>query len=199
MLVVTSSAKRVSSFDQLYAEIERLPEGITGQILVPGMITTLPRPTPAHQYALQGIGHDLRRQFDPKRASNSKRWWILPEVEIRLPGGRLAVPDLAGWRVDRVPRMPSENPIVTLPDWCAEVLSPSTAATDRAVKLTLYAKCGVGHVWMVDPTLRLVEAYETRGERPTLVATARDAETDALPPFEAGFDLGGWWAEEPVT
>jgi Uma2 family endonuclease len=193
MLEMTTGEKRVPTFEELYAEIERLPEGITGEILVPGVLRTMARPTPAHQYALQRIEHDLIGRFDPKTVRNG--WWILPEVEIRLPGGRLAVPDLTGWRIERVPRMPSENPIPTLPDWCAEILSPTTAVIDRADKLPLYAKCGIGHVWLVDPVLHLVEIYETARERPSLVATARDTETVALPPFDAAFDVAGWWPE----
>jgi Uma2 family endonuclease len=193
MLHMEVREKHVPTFEELYAEIERLPEGITGQILAPGVLTTMPRPAPAHQFALQRIEHDLLERFDPKTARGG--WWILPEVEVRLPGGRLVVADLTGWRVDRVPRMPTENPITTLPDWCAEILSPSTAATDRAVKLPLYAKCGIGHVWLVDPSLRLVEVYETMRERPSLVATARDVETVLLPPFESSFDVSAWWPE----
>jgi Uma2 family endonuclease len=193
MLDMTGGEKRVPTFEELYAEIERLPEGITGEILVPGVLTTMPRPAPAHQYALHRIEHDLASRFDPKTAGMG--WWILPEVEVRLPGGRLAVPDLTGWRVERVPRMPQENPITTLPDWCTEILSPGSAATDRAVKLPLYARCGIGHVWLVDPILRLLEVYETARERPSLVATAKDAETVLLPPFDAPFDVSAWWPE----
>jgi Uma2 family endonuclease len=193
MLDMTGGENRVPTFEELYAEIDRLPEGITGEILVPGVLTTMPRPAPAHQYALQRIEYDLLRRFDPKTAGRG--WWILPEVAVRLPGGRLAVPDLTGWRVERVPRMPQENPITTLPDWCTEILSPGSVAADRAVKLPLYARCGIGHVWLVDPHLRLVEVYETARERPTLVATAKDTETVLLPPFDAPFDASAWWPE----
>ena len=60
-------------------------------------------------------------------------------------------------------------------------------------KLPLYAKCGIGHVWIVDPAIRTVEVYETATERPVLVATARDEETAELPPFEGAFEVGRWW------
>jgi Uma2 family endonuclease len=194
MLDMTLPEKPLPTFEELYAEIERLPEGITGEILVPGVLRTMPRPAPSHQYALAEIDHDIRGRFDPKLSP--KGWWLLPEVEIRLPGGRLAVPDLSGWRVERVPTLPKTNPMTIIPDWCLEILSPSTAAIDRGVKLSLYAKCGIGHVWLVDTTLRLVEAYETARERPALVATARDAETVELPPFDVAFDVGRFWLPE---
>ncbi len=193
MLDMTPGEKRGPSFEEIYAAIERLPEGTTGEILVPGVLHTMPRAAPLHQFTLQEIGHELRGRFDPRAADRG--WWLLLEVEVRLPGGRLAVPDLSGWRKERVPALPTDNPIAVVPDFCLEVLSPTTAATDRALKLGLYARCGVGHVWLVDPALRLVEVYETARERPTLVATARDDESAELPPFEHTFAVGGWWHE----
>jgi len=45
------------------------------------------------------------------------------------------VPDLAGWRVERVPDLPDENPLTVLPDWCCEILSPRTARDDKRLKL----------------------------------------------------------------
>lgn len=57
--------------------------------------------------------------------------------EVRLPGGRLVVPDLFGYRVGRVPELPDENPLTIVPDGCCEVLSPTTARDDRALKLPL--------------------------------------------------------------
>lgn len=54
-------------------------------------------------------------------------------------GPRLLVPDLSGWRVERVSELPDQNPLTIVPDWCCEVLSPgSTARTDRLKKLPRY-------------------------------------------------------------
>lgn len=44
------------------------------------------------------------------------------------------------------------------PDWLAGILSPATACFDRAGKLPPYARQGVGHVWLIDPGLRTVQA-----------------------------------------
>ena len=52
MLTMSSAAKRAPTFDELYREIERLPQGITGQILVPGVLTTMSRPGAAHDHTL---------------------------------------------------------------------------------------------------------------------------------------------------
>jgi Uma2 family endonuclease len=193
MLDMSSAAKRVSTFDEVYAQIARLPEGVTGEILAPGVLSTMSRPGLAHAHAADMTAHALRGHGDPR--FGGRGWWIYEEVEVRLPGDMLVVPDLCGWRVERVARLPDDNPVVILPDWCAEVLSPSTAAVDRSVKLPLYARCGIAHVWLVDPELRLVEVYESTRERPMLVASLRDAESAALPPFDTEVSVGSWWRE----
>jgi Uma2 family endonuclease len=111
-------------------------------------------------------------------------WWIEVEAEIRLLEERLTVPDLAGWRVERVAEMPEDNPLVVVPDWTCEVLSPTTARDDRRLKLPLYIRAGVLHVWLVDPDQRLVEVFEPVGGRATLVASGADDERVAFPPFD---------------
>ncbi len=81
------------------------------------------------------------------------------------------------------------------PDWLAEILSPLTARFDRADKLPLYARWGVGHAWLIDPDLRTLEACENHAGRWVLLATLKDDETVRLAPFEAvGFALSALWA-----
>jgi Uma2 family endonuclease len=45
------------------------------------------------------------------------------------------------------------------PDLIVEVLSPSTARTDRLVKFGAYERAGVREYWLVDPRTRSVEVY----------------------------------------
>jgi Uma2 family endonuclease len=40
----------------------------------------------------------------------------------------IVVPDLAGWRRERLPHLPKAAFFSLAPDWICEVLSPSTAA-----------------------------------------------------------------------
>lgn len=193
LLSMAQVAPRIPTFDELYAEIERLPGGVTGEIPEPGVLRTMARPGRGHGRAaklcLRALG-----PFDGDVGGIG--WWILVEAEIRFPGPRLLVPDLAGFRVERVPSCPRENPIETLPDWCCEILSPGTARVDRLEKLPRYAASGVGWIWLVDPELRSVEVFETVGGRPTLVATARDDDARALLPFEGELALEGWWVPD---
>jgi Uma2 family endonuclease len=59
------------------------------------------------------------------------------------------IPDLAGWRRERVPE-PPEGRWTTAPEWVCEVLSPSTRGYDRRIKRPFYARIGVQHLWFVD-------------------------------------------------
>jgi hypothetical protein len=101
--------------------------------------------------------------------------------------------------VERVVELPDENPITIVPDWCCEILSPSTARDDKRLKLPLYAECGVAWSWLVDPDLRLVEAFETIRSLPALCATAKDDDVARLPPFDGEIAFGGWWLPAPTA
>lgn len=195
LALMADPAARTRTFEELYAEIAQLPEGMTGEILEDGVIRTMSRPGKRHRRAagacldaLSGVNANLR----------GSGWWIEVETEIRFPVNRLVVPDLAGWRIERVPDLPDENPLTVLPDWCCEILSPRTARDDKGLKLPLYAQSGVLWSWFVDPVLRLVEIYQTVNGLPALIATAQEDERRVLPPFEHEISLAGWWLPGPA-
>jgi Uma2 family endonuclease len=185
-------ARTVPTFDELYEQIERLPACMTGEILEPGVLRTMSRPGSLHRFSarrvLSSLGsHDL--------AEGGTGWWFEVEAEIRLSQELLAVADISGWRVERVPEFLDDNPITVVPAFCCEILSPSGAREDRRLKLPLYARSGVQWTWLVDPAAHLVEIDQTIGEVPALVMTAKDDDVIALPPFGTDFDIGLWWLE----
>ena len=98
----------------------------------------------------------------------------------------ILVPDLAGWRRQRLPRLPDAPWISLAPDWVCEVLSPSTSTIDRTRKLPVYARAGVGYVWLVDPIAGTTEVL--RRERKEWVTAAMFTSTDPLQaePFGRG-------------
>lgn len=176
-----------------YEDLFDLPEHLVGEILN-GRLVTHPRPAPKHALAYSSLGEELVGPFHKGRGGPGG-WWILDEPEIHI-GGDVVVPDLAGWRRERMPRLPDTAWFELAPDWLAEILSPATARVDRTEKLPLYARWGVGHVWLVDPELRTLEAYENQGGRWVLLAALKEDDRVALPPFDAvAFSLAGLWAE----
>ena len=52
-----------------------------------------------------------------------------------------------------------ERGIEGAPDLVVEVLSRSTEARDRGIKMKRYAAAGIPHYWIVDPRVRALEAY----------------------------------------
>ena len=176
-----------------YEDLLALPENLVGEI-VDGRLITHPRPAPKHAVAFSGLGSELRNPFERGRGGPGG-WWILLEAEVHL-GGDILVPDLAGWKRERMPRLPDTAWLSLSPDWVCEILSPSTARFDRAEKLPLYIRNGVSHVWLVDPDLKILEVFESRDGKWVLLAVLENDAVVSQPPFDAiTFDLSSLWAE----
>lgn len=139
-----------------YADIEALPEHLVGEIIF-GVLHTHPRPAPRHSRATSRLGIEIGGPFDRGRGGPGG-WIILDEPELHL-GPHVIVPDIAGWRRERMPRLPETAWFETPPDWVCEVLSPSTARIDRTDKLAVYAAFNVSHAWYVDPVAKTLEVF----------------------------------------
>jgi Uma2 family endonuclease len=178
-----------------YEDLCKVPDHLVAEIL-DGDLHTTPRPGPRHASASSGLGGALHGPFDRGRGGPGG-WWILDEPELHLSRD-IVVPDLAGWRRERLPRLPEEAFFSLAPDWVCEVLSPSTAAIDRVKKLTAYARESVRHVWFIDPTAQTLEILRLDDGRWTLIATAAGAAVIRPEPFDAlELDLTWLWADSP--
>ena len=132
---------------------------------------TSPRLAAPHARAASVLGMDIGGPFHRGRGGPGG-WWILDEPELHLGSDPdIVVPDLAGWRRDRMPELPSGAYFELSPDWVCEVLSSPTGGLDRAHKVPLYAREGIAHVWLVDPTNRTLEVFRLDGNTYRLVAT----------------------------
>jgi len=185
----TSAAVGAASYSDLLA----LPDHVVGEI-VNDELTVTPRPSPVHARAASRLGMKLGGPFDLGDGGPGG-WWILDEPEVHL-GQDVVVPDLAGWRRQRMPRLP-EGPWLDLaPDWLCEILSPSTARHDRTVKLPVYAREGVHNVWLIDPVVRTLEVLRLRDSVWMVVATHGDDTVVRAEPFaELELDLLLLWGE----
>ncbi len=119
---------------------------------------------------------------------------ILYEPELHL-GQDILVPDLAGWRRERMPETPLDPYFTLAPDWICEVLSPSTYAMDRGRKLRTYAREGVLHAWLVEPSAKVLEVLRLDSGAYRIVATYEGQAKVHAEPFDAiQLDLGVLWA-----
>ena len=178
----------------VYADLEALPSNQVGQILM-GTLHAHPRPTPRHARAATRMVSELDGPFDRGRGGPGG-WIFLIEPELDL-GPHVVVPDIAGWRRDRLRRLPETPFIEIAPDWACEVLSPSTVRIDRTDKLTIYGQFGVQHAWYVDPDARTLEKLELTGDKWLLAATYKDGDGVSARPFEPHvFQLDALWPDD---
>ena len=122
----------------------------------------------------------------------------MDEPELHLASD-VVVPDLAGWRRERLPLLPEQAYFSLAPDWICEVISPSTAAMDRVKKLSIYAREGVSYAWLVDPIARTFEVLRLDAGRWTIVSTWSGLVTVRAQPFDAiDLDLSLLWEDTPA-
>jgi Uma2 family endonuclease len=186
---------RVPPFDRpaTYQDLEALPPHLVAEI-VDGELWASPRPAPRHSRAWGRITSRIEPAFDEGRGGPGG-WIILGEPEVHL-GKQVLVPDLAGWRRTRLPRLPVTAYIALAPDWVCEVVSPSTARLDRAKKLGIYAAEGVRHAWLVDPLARTIEVLRLTRGRWAIVATHAGDATVRIEPFEEiELEIGTFWED----
>lgn len=179
-----------------YADILALPEHLVGEIL-DGDLFALPRPSPRHALAASGLGGALFDTFGrPGGGTPPGGWWILDEPELHL-GADILVPDIAGWRREKMASLPEKAYFELAPDWACEVLSPATEAIDRGRKMEVYAREGVSFLWLVNPVPRTLESYRLVASRWTLLATFVGDQAVKAEPFAAvALDMSRWWVPE---
>lgn len=177
-----------------YEDLLAVPPNRVAEILF-GVLHSHPRPAIPHARAASRLGALVGGPFDFGRGGPGG-WVLLDEPELHL-GEDVLVPDLAGWRRERMPKIPmSEAALSLAPDWVCEVLSPSTQAIDRADKMTIYGREAVRHAWLLDPLAKTLEVYRRDGGAWTRVAIWRDDARVRAEPFDAiELELGLLWAD----
>jgi Uma2 family endonuclease len=186
---MASTVKRRATYDDLLqVPPHRVAEIVEGQLYVS------PRPASRHALASSALGSELGPPFHRGRGGPGG-WWIIDEPELHF-GDDVVVPDLAGWRRERLPEFPDTPAFSLAPDWACDVVSPSTERLDRAKKMPVYAAAGVPHLWLVNPTARTIEVYRLADSRWLLLATHEGAQRVRAEPFEAvELELAPLWGE----
>jgi Uma2 family endonuclease len=153
--------------------------------IIGGELRVSPRPAPRHQNAATVLGEELGPPFRRGRGGPGG-WVFLDKPELHQgPAPDRVVPEVAGWRRERMPEFPETAAITLAPDWICEVLSDSTEAVDRAEKMPVYAREGVRHVWLVDPRIQTLEVFRLEGDGWRWVITHRGDATVRVEPFDA--------------
>jgi hypothetical protein len=174
-----------------YVDLMGVPPHQVAEI-VNGDLHVSPRPASRHALASSGLGSGVWGPFHQGRGGPGG-WWILFEPELHL-GEDVLVPDLAGWRRERMPEFPDTAAFTLAPDWACEVVSPGTERLDRARKMPAYAREGVGHLWLVNPLTQMLDVFRRAEGRWLLLATYEGPAKVRAEPFEAvELDLAPLW------
>ena len=158
--------------------------------MVDGELYASPRRALPHARAASVLGAMLGIPFHRLGPGG---WVILDQLEVHF-GNDVLVPDLAGWRRERLPTVPPDPYLTLAPDWVCEILSPSSEALDRGKKLQRYAREGVGHVWLVEPLQQTLEVLSLVSGKWDRLALHEGHVKVRVPPFDAvELELGALW------
>lgn len=140
-----------------YQDVLDAPPNAVAEVVF-GVLHTFPRPRIRHTVASSTLGFALGGLGQGSEGRGG--WVLLDEPELHLGAAPdIVVPDLAGWRRERLPQIPDTAFLTLSPDWVCEVLSPSTQAFDRADKMEVYRREGVTYVWHIEPEGRTLEVF----------------------------------------
>ncbi len=177
----------LADFHSLERLVEAQPDGTNVEI-VRGVWALSPRPRVRHGRSALRLASLLENgPGAPDEGSPKPEWLFVIEPEIRseLAFSRL-IPDIAGWRhsTGGWPG-PDEALIELVPDWVAEVVSPSTEESDRGRKREAYGLMGVPWYWIVDPEKRTVDVFTNVRGRMVPDRSLGPDDLLAAPPFSA--------------
>jgi len=156
--------------------------------IIEGAHHTTRRGSPRICHARDGLMFYLRRAFGDDADAT---WWIFSRPELQVGENRL-VPDIAGWRRDRVPQWPDVSSTAVPPDFVCEV----THLAKR--KLPAYARHGVSWAWVVDPIEQLIEVSRLKDGFWLNVATHTGDAVARMQPFDTlDIPLSRLWLTAP--
>jgi Uma2 family endonuclease len=170
------------------AAFQAAPEEMVSEIL-DGELHLSPRPARPHANVASRLGMVIGTPFMLGQGGPGG-WVIIDEPELHLgPRPDKLVPDLAGWRRERMPdavggdEAPAHYDLV--PDWVCEILSERTRSRDKGQKMRIYAREGVRHLWHVDPLARTLEIFRLQENQWVLVHSFTGEARVRAEPFEA--------------
>lgn len=176
-----------------YADVLKAPRHVIAEV-IDGELNLQPRPAGRHAAVTSALGEELGPPFKRGRGGPGG-WLLLDEPELHL-GSDIVVPDLAGWRRERLPGIGDEAYFELAPDWVCEVLSPNTEKRDRGAKLRIYSREAVPHAWLLNPVQRTLEVFRLHEGKWLTLGVHSDDDRVRAEPFDAiELDLSRLWAD----
>ncbi|MDI6766005.1 MAG: Uma2 family endonuclease [Bacteroidota bacterium] len=143
-----------------YDDYLTLPNDGKRYEIIQGELYMTPSPTTEHQK----ISLKLIRLIDDfAKRTNTGEVFHAP-VDIVFSMTEVVQPDIVFVLNTRKEIITKRN-IVAAPDLIIEILSESTAITDRTTKKALYEKNGVKEYWIVDPDAKTIECLVLKNNK----------------------------------
>ncbi len=175
----------IASLKYTHADLLQMPDDGKRREIIDGELYVTPSPLNYHQKIL----FNITLAFGNFLESNPLGELRFAPLDVILSDHNILEPDLL--LVLNEHKNILQDWVRGAPDLVIEILSPTTEARDRGIKLKAYARYGVGEYWIVDPVAQVVEVYRLTAEGFHLAATyakGMSVETPLLPGFSLAVD-----------
>ena len=146
------------------ARVRELPDDGNRYEVVDGELLVTPAPSYGHQDVVGELFAILREFCQSVHVGHA----MISPADIEFDPRTLVQPDV--FVVPTAGRRPKSWTDIWHLLLAVEVLSPSTARADRAIKRRRYQRAGVPEYWIVDVDGRLVERWRPGDHRPEILA-----------------------------
>lgn len=172
-MMATVSASKLTKEDY-----RRLPEAGPRFQLVEGDLYMSPAPNRFHQIVSRNLEFLLMKYLE---ANPIGELYHAP-FEVYLSENDVFQPDLVFVKQDHYDIL-TDAGVEGTPDFIVEILPPSNAYLDKTAKLRVYARTGVGELWLVDPKARSVQVFSLQQDAERPLATYLEGDTWTSPHF----------------
>ena len=180
------STARKEKVPATVADLLAIPEPERFHEIIDGELVRKAMPSPRHGSSQARLTMRHGGPYDRKPGGAPPGGWrFLTETEVQLEEHEVYRPDVGGWRRERLPELPSQSPLLVIPDWVCEILSPSNERNDVVKKMRAYKRARVPHYWLIDPIAETLIVYRWTDDGYLLVLEAQGEERIRAEPFEA--------------
>ena len=142
-----------------YSDYLKLPDDDNLYEILKGELVVRTSPTPSHQRCSMRLSVTLSLYVTQRDLGEIFAAPLDVILDPENPDPEILVkPDLLFVSKD-CRQIITETNVQGSPDLIVEILSPSTANTDRDRKFKIYQEVEISHYWIIDPTARTLEEY----------------------------------------
>lgn len=172
--------KTIEDLEEAWLKDDRLE-------LINGEIIKRPMARPKHGIAQGNVGREL--DVYTRKGGSDGGWWFISEVSVRYNENQCPSHDVAGWRKERLPKIP-DGIIEIIPDWVCEIVSPGHQNKDTVRNFNTLCHHRVPYYWIIWPEEETLIAYKLVDGKYLVIESTEGGGKVSIEPFEEiEFDL----------